>query len=161
MKAVKWITLILVAGYGAWTLFQWNWYLKIVPAEIGTTYPVYIGSQSDFREGCGVAIFRLDRATTLKIQAEGLRFLASARHSRGSEDHYHTFEEWQPTPHPGDVEDDQSILTHGLVCSGAWSYLSTPLEDAVRVPGSFYVFGPEKVIVVIPSERVAVLAWNG
>jgi hypothetical protein len=80
MKAVKWIAVALVAGYGVWTAFQWNWYLKIVPGEIGTTYPVYIGSQSDFREGCGVAIFRLDRATTQRINAEGIGFLANARH---------------------------------------------------------------------------------
>lgn len=161
MKAVKWIAVVLVAGYGIWTAFQWNWYLKIVPEEIGTIYPVYIGSRSDLREGCGVAIFRLDRATTRRINAEGLEFLDNARHSRAWKDHYHTFDEWRPTPHPGDVEDDQSILTYQLACSGAWSYLSDPLEHSVRIPGSFYAFGPEKVIVIIPSERVAVLGWNG
>jgi hypothetical protein len=45
----------------------------------------------------------------------------AARHSRKRSDAYHTFEEWKPTPHPGDVEDDQSILTYGLMCSNARS----------------------------------------
>lgn len=161
MKTVKWISISLVSVYGVLTLFQWNWYLGIVPRPIGTTYPVYIGSQSGLREGCGAAIFRLDRSTTQRIEEEGLSFLNSAKQSRKWADEYRTFGDWKPTPHPGDVEDDQSIVTLGLSCSGAWSYITEPLEHAVRMPGAYYVFGPEKVLVVIPSERVAVLTWNG
>jgi hypothetical protein len=161
MGVFKGIAIALLAIYSAWSLFEWDWYLGIVPSRIGTTYPIHISGDSGFREGCGAAVFRLDEATTLKVEVEGVRFLNTARQSRKSKDAYHTFEEWKPTPHPGDVTDDQSILTYGLMCSGAWHSLSQRLEDAVRAPGSFYAFGPEKVIVVIPSLRMAVLSWYG
>lgn len=161
MNILKSVVVTLLSIYCAWSLFEWNWYLNILPAGIGTSYPIHIDGQSDFREGCGVAVFRLDRGTTQRIQAEGIEFLNTARHSRKRSDAYHAFEEWKPTPHPGDIEDDQSILTYGLMCSNARSSLANKLEKAVRAPGSFYAFGPEKVIVVLPSERLAVLSWYG
>lgn len=161
MKAVKWIALPLLAIYGAWSLFEWHWYLGIIPQRVGTSYPIHISGQSDLREGCGVAVFRLDRTTVRKIEAEGVRFLNTARQSRKSKDAYHTFEEWKPTPRPSDVDNDKSLLSYGLMCSSAGPSLSRQLDEAVRAPGSFYAFGPEKVLVVIPSRRIVVLSWYG
>jgi hypothetical protein len=161
MRVLKWIAAALVALYCAAGLFEWYWYLSMLPARIGTSYPIHISGQSDFREGCGIAVFRLDRATTQRIQAQGIGFLNTARQSRKWQDAYHTLQEWKPTPHPRDRESDKTILTYGLACSDASSSLSSRLDHAVRAPGSFYAFGPEKVIVVLPSQRLVVLSWFG
>jgi hypothetical protein len=162
MKGLKWIALLLFAAYGAWRLFEWHWYLGIIPDELGTRYAMHIGSESGFMKGCGLAVFRLDRSTTRRIETQGVQFLNQfARQSRKRQDAYHTFQEWHSTPRPSDITDDQTLLDPGLHCSGASKSLYRQLEQAVRAPGSFYAFGPEKVLVVIPSQQVVVLSWYG
>ncbi|MEH6420092.1 hypothetical protein [Pseudomonas sp. CGJS7] len=134
---------------------------SVIPEPLGISHPILIEGESGFREGCGVAIFRMDRSTARAIEQQGLRFFDDVRHSRGFDDPYHTFEPWRPTPNPSDVIDDQSLLSLGLTCADADKTLTDELETAVREPGNFFANGPEKVLVVFPKKRLIVLAYFG
>ncbi|UJB17331.1 MULTISPECIES: hypothetical protein [Lysobacter] len=155
------IACVLLSLYITWCLWEAWWMAGVIPEPIGISYPTFIEGESDLREGCGVAIFRLDRASADAITKQGLRYFDNARYSRKSHDHYHTFEPWRPTPHAPDLNDDQSLLSLGLYCAHADMALSEELEQAVREPGNFYTNGPEKVLVIFPKKRLIVLAYFG
>lgn len=52
----------IIAGVLALLLIGYLWiesfYMRIIPAEIGISYPLARGGVSDFREGCGAAVLR-------------------------------------------------------------------------------------------------------
>jgi len=39
--------------------YQYHWYAKAIPAEIGITYAVSSDDETGFREGCGTTVFKL------------------------------------------------------------------------------------------------------
>lgn len=138
-----------------------SFYMRIIPAEIGISYPLARGGDSDFREGCGAAVYRLDQETSRGIAQRGLEFFPATSHSRKSGDLYHTFDAWRPTPDAALIDDDQTLLSPGLECAGLDTQLKEQIETASRTTGSFYTHGPEKVLIVIPELRLIVLAYNG
>ena len=142
---------ILVAGF----------YLRVLPAEDGVSRAIDRGGESDLFSGCGAAVYRLDSRTSDAIARKGAAFFTGVRHSRKSSDAYHTFGRWQPTPDARFVHDDQTLLSPGLECADLDPGLQQIITDATRQPGSYYAYGPEKTLLVVPSLRLVVLAWNG
>lgn len=152
---------LVVSLYGLWCVIEFNWFVGIVPANLKVSYPMHISGESGFREGCGIAVFRIERETAKRIETDGVRFLNTGLQSRNHLDTYHTFETWRPTPDPDFVGDDKTMLSYGLACSSASSDLWRLLEEAARESGSYYARGPEKVLLVMPKERIVVLAYFG
>ena len=136
-------------------------YLRIIPSEIGISYPVARGDTWSFREGCGAAVYRMDSATVKALGETGIEFFSSVRHSRKSADPYYTFGPWRPTPQAEFVGDDQTLLSPGLECAELGRSLQEQIEQVSREPGSYYTYGQEKVILVSPKLRLVVLSYNG
>ena len=142
-------------------LWTESFHMRIIPAEIGISYPLARGGVSDLREGCGAAVYRIDKDTTNGITQRGLKYFPATSHSRKAADPYHTFEAWRPTPDAAFVHDDQTLLSPGLECAALDMHLKEQIEKASRTTGAFYTHGPEKLIIVIPELRLVVLAYNG
>lgn len=136
-------------------------YLRIIPAEIGISYPVARGGMWDLREGCGAAVYRIDTATTQALIRNGINYLPGTSHSRKSNDPYHTFSPWLPTPQAKFIDDDQTLLSPGLECAELDQHLQDQIERAARRPGAYYAYGPEKAVLIIPELRLVVLSYNG
>ncbi|MGO1068148.1 hypothetical protein [Lysobacter sp. CA199] len=152
---------LMLSLYITFCLWEAWWMAGVIPEPLGISHPVFIDGISDWREGCGIAVFRMDRRTARAISNQGLSFFRNVRHSRKAHDPCHTFEAWQPTPHVPDLTDDQSLLSLGLTCADADPALAEELEEAVRAPGNFHANGPEKVLVVFPEKRLIVLSYYG
>ena len=155
------ILCIPLALFFGWKFFESWWFLRIVPANIGVSYPITISGITGFREGCGIAVFRIDSSTARKISADGISFFTRSMHSSKSADPYHTFSPWQRTPDARFAGDDQTILSPGVVCAEIDLELQQQLEAASRRPGSYYSYGQEKVLLVMPQQRLVVLSYNG
>lgn len=155
----------IIAGVLALLLIGYLWiesfYMRIIPAEIGISYPLARGGASDFREGCGAAVYRIDHDTAEGISQRGLNYFPAGSHSRKADDPYHRFVAWRPTPDAAFVHDDQTLLSPGLECAELDMHLKEKIEAASRTKGAFYTHGPEKVILVVPELRLVVLAYNG
>ncbi len=159
----KTIVVILLSPFFAYEAFQYYWYALVLPPQIQITYPVSIGDESHFREGCGVAVFKVSDKTIEAIQKDGLKFFDGATQGRGypkpSEPlyGYHTYETWKETPVP-----------FGWVSEGTWFMCSVIRPDvareivkAAKLPGSFYTIKPEGQLLVIPSLGYVVFSYYG
>lgn len=142
-------------------LWTESFYMRIIPAEIGISYPLARGGVSGFREGCGAAVYRIDPGTAQGIAQHGLNYFPATSHSRKSANPYHTFDAWRPTPDAALINDDQTLLSPGLECAELDMHLQEQIETASRTTGSFYTQGPEKVLIVIPELQLVVLSYNG
>jgi hypothetical protein len=161
----KTIVVILLLPFFGYEAFQYYWYSLVLPSQIQITYPVSIGDESGFREGCGVAVFKVSDKTIEAIQKEGLKFFDAATQGRGypkpseplSFSDYHTYDTWKETPVPP-----------SWVSEGSWFRCSVIRDDvareiikAAKLPGSFYTTQPEGQLLVIPSLGYVVFSYYG
>lgn len=157
------VVLAFLFAWAGWRVFEYRWYAGIIPAHLGISHPIAIAGQSSIREGCGAAIFRMDEATATKIAEQGKHYLARSMVSRSHQDSYHTFFGWQETPVKtvGPPRAEGSSLSPGLYCASVDAELESTILRAVRVPGAYYTLGPEKFLLVDPTERLIVLSYDG
>ena len=167
----KTIVVILLAPYLAYEVFQYYWYAAVLPSQFKITYPVSIGDEWGFREGCGVAVFKISDETIEDIQKNGLNFFDGATQARGltkpkeslsssvrlSDYSYHTFKTWQETPVPPDWLNEGSWF----MCSVIRDDVAREIVKAAKLPGSFYTTMHEGELVVIPSLGYIVLSFYG
>ena len=169
----KSIVVILLAPFLAYEVFQYCWYAAVLPSQIKITYPVSIGDESGFREGCGVAVFKVSDETIEDIQKNGLKFFDGATQGRGfpkpkeplsfsdhkklSDYSYHTYETWKETPVPPNWVSEGSWF----MCSVIRHDVAREIIKAAKLPGSFYTTKREGELVVIPSLGYIVFSYNG
>lgn len=169
----KTIVVILLSPFLAYEIFQYYWYAAVLPSQIKVTYPVSIGDESGFREGCGVAVFKVSDETIEAIQNGGLKFFDGATQGRGypkpkeplsfsdhrklSDYYYHTYENWKETPVP------QSWVSEGswFMCSVIRREVARKIVIAAQKSGSFYTTKPEGQLIVIPSLGYVVFSYYG
>lgn len=106
-------------------------------------------------------MYGIDQDTAEGISQRGINYFPASSHSRKAADPYHRFDAWRPTPDAAFVHDDQTLLSPGLECAQLDVHLKEQIETASRTTDSFYTYGPEKVLIVIPQLRLVVLAYNG
>lgn len=151
-----------VAGWLGASVWISNFYWNALPEQLG--WGGLVSEQTSgfaFMEACGGVVYPLDRATTAQVRARGLAFLddgAVGRAYVGSrQETYYTWREWRPTPVPP-----------GLTSDGWWPGLSCmDRATARRVwaaatrPGAYWVERSESLLIIIPSEGVAVMTFFG
>jgi hypothetical protein len=156
------ITLVAI-GYTSWRLFESRWYVGILPASLEVSETVIVSGNSDPREGCGVAIFRLNQDTLKEIQTKGLVALESARQARKDNSSYHSFSTWTETPHQltGDGLTLKDRWLNGIVCANLRAELQDVIDRALGVRGSYYATDAEGGLIVIPGENLLVYSYEG
>ena len=136
-------------------------YIGIVPPEIGISYPIARGEMGFIRESCGAAVYRIDSKTSLAMSKSGINYLPKVSQARWFTDRYYTFGPWLPTPQKELIGDDNTILGPGLGCANIDNDLREQIEQASRVTGSYYAYGDEQVLLIIPALRIVVLSYDG
>lgn len=152
-----------VTPFSAYKVLQYYWYAQAVPAEIQIAYPVAVGDQSDFREGCGVAVYKLTATSLEGIKKNGLRFFENAIHGRGyvnpsdNDYHYYTYQPWRKTPVPTEWTNQGSWF----MCSVVSGRLEEEIIVASKQHGAYYTVKAEGELLVIPSLGYVVFSYNG
>lgn len=151
-------------GYVAWRVWETAWYEGLIPAEIEISGTVLIDGQSGFREGCGVAIFKLKDPMVARIRSSGLTVLTEAHEARSQPgNQYFRFGVWKETPYvfAGDGLTLADRWLTGMGCASMDQELRQSIEQAMNMRGSFYSASSESGLLVIPQLGLVVLAYDG
>jgi hypothetical protein len=149
--------LLIFSPYIAYKLFQYHCYVSAIPSAIEVTWPVSMGEDSGFREGCGTAVFRLSGRTLVNIAQSRLHYFDGVTQARGHQDSYHTYKPWQETPIPATWQDHEGWL----LCPFMDDDLLRQIYQAAKEKGAYYTTKPEAELVVIPSLKIAVFSFFG
>jgi hypothetical protein len=148
----------LLCLYLVFKLFERSHFIDVLPAAIEPAGVVLISGQSGFREGCGVAVFRLSGATRSALKNSGLVALSEANQARGHADDYHHYEPWQNTPVlAGEISEGWPPLS----CADADEELERRILLAMQSHGSFYTRKDEALLLVLPAEGLIVFGYFG
>lgn len=147
----------------AYKAFQYHWYAQVLPAEIEIAYPVAVGEESGFREGCSVAVYKLSADSLEAIQKKGLTFFDGATQARGYSNsadrnyHFYTYKPWKETPIPAGWTSEGSWF----MCSVIGSQLEREIIAAAKQGGAYYTVKQEAQLLVIPSLGYVVFSSYG
>lgn len=148
-------TIAVVGSYFSFKAYERDWYRQKIPPEILTGDAVLIDGESGFREGCGVAIFKLADETKSKIAAHGMIALDSeSSHGQSA---------WTQTPYiiTGDGLTLEDRWMAGTGCARMDVELSKTLSDALVKPGAFVKKLHESAVIVIPTAGIVALVYVG
>lgn len=148
----------LLCLYLTFKLFERAHFIDALPAAIEPAGVVLISGESGFREGCGVAVFRLSGDSRDALAANGLAALAGAQQARGYTDAYYSYAAWQGTPVP------EAYSSEGwppLSCAAASDELERRILLAMQRPGGFYTHKHEALLLVLPEEGLIVFGYFG
>lgn len=164
LRVVSSITLVFaIAGYLAFLRWECQWYMGLIPASIEISEAVTIGGESGFREGCGVAVFKLSSSAQKQIQTEGLAVLAAARQARSHSDSSKAYSQWKETPYIN-TGDGLTLVDRwqlGMGCARLSNELNQSIVKAMNTSGSFFATTHEAGLVVIPSLGLVVFSHYG
>lgn len=144
---------------GSLFVYEDYWHRKAIPENIGLSYRISIGTDSDFMfSGCGVAVYRLDSATYEQILEHGLAFFVSSTRARGHISDYYKYSEWKETPrHDWRRYEDWSYQFH---CGNLSENLYKKILKYGKSQKSYYALRSESALMVIPEERLVVFTFN-
>lgn len=166
-RFIRLVLLALVTGsvyaYVAFRSSERSWYEGLLPRGLNVEAMVALGTQGGFREGCGAVVFKLDSATTGAVRRDGLAALSIARQARAESDPYFSYDEWNQTPYveTGDGLTLKDRWLNGLSCAALDPNLAKIISRALDSEGSFYSRGRESGLVVLPTEGLIVLSFEG
>jgi len=121
-----------------------------IPPQFELAGTVFNDEVSGWREGCGVAVFRLSDTTLARNRQGGLAGLQAARLGRDGRE-YHRYAPWAATPGGTDER-----LFRGASCASAYDDLLEQAQRAAAAGGAFFTTGSEHDLVVVPSLGVIV-----
>lgn len=141
-------------------------YTNALPEEIRTTRADTRGSDAIvfFRKACGGVIFDLTDETISAIEQRRLSFFLNARQGRGypigdRKAYYYSYAEWQETPVPEGWVGSEGIFSLSVQCMENRRALDKAISEALKLPGSYFTTKRAAELVVIPSLKIAVLAY--
>lgn len=137
--------------------FEREHFRQALPAQIEPAGLILVDGMSGFREGCGVAVWRLSEATADGLQ-QGLGYLQSARQARGYAEPYYRYGPWQATPLSAAQSMDGWLP---LGCADAPEALQEQIMRGAQGVQGYYSEKREGVLLVLPMERLIVFAYNG
>ncbi len=163
IRLTRWaLAAALVLG-GPWAAFealQRQAYRDALPPVLGQGTLLWHQTQSGFREGCGVAIYRLDDAALQALRGPGAAdWLARARQGRDGRP-YHAYAPWRETPAPPEGAGAPALL-RGWPCTPDAPPELAAVSVALARPGSHYTTGPEHDLVVVPALGLLVFSYFG
>ena len=149
---------LLLVLYLLFKGFEREHFRQALPARIEPAGVILIDGMIGFREGCGVAVWRLSEATAAGLQ-QGLGYLLSARQARGYAEPYYRYGPWRATPLAAAQGMDGGWLSLG--CADAPAALQEQILRGAQDVHGYYSEKDEAVLLVLPAERLIVFAYNG
>lgn len=149
---------MLLLPFIAIEAFQYYFFAKVIPQNIGINYPVSINDEGGFREGCGTVVFKVSDSTLETIKKDGLKFFSGATQGRGHLGNpYYRYTEWKETPVPPSWTSEGSWM----LCSGLSNSEHSKIVSAAKRGGAYYTMKPEGQLVLIPSLGYVVFSFFG
>lgn len=135
--------------------WQVDGYRDAIPPQFELAGTVFHDEVSGWREGCGVAVFRLSDTSLARIRQGGLAGLQAARLGRDGQA-YHQYAPWAATP--GGADDR---LFRGTGCADASDDVLEQAQRTAAAGGAFFTTAREQDLVVVPSLGVIVFSFDG
>jgi hypothetical protein len=152
------LVLIVIFPYVGYKTLLYFRYKAILPSAIEVTYPISVGEEGVFREGCSIAIYKLSDSTLDGIKKNGVSFFDGVTQARGHSDYYHKYAEWKETPIPPNWTSEGSWF----ICSNlADKKILADIVKASKLSGAFYTTMHEGELVVVPSLKLVVFSSFG
>lgn len=152
------LAMAALSPFVAYKAFQYYWFSKVLPPQIGITYPISINEESGFLEGCGTAAFKVSDETLEEIKRDGLKFFTEATHGRGhANESYYKYEEWKETPVPSSWTNEGSWM----LCSSLSNETHAKIVAAAKQKGAYYTTKHEGQLILIPSLGYVVFTFFG
>lgn len=152
-----WLALVVVAPMQGCDRYQVRLYKEAIPAKLQLADLIYHDEQSDLREGCGEAVFRLSGESLASIKRQGLAYFNDANLGRDGA-RYHQYAAWQ-TLAPQQPRQDR--LLRGAHCIDDPPAMWDDIQKAVAQGEGFFTTGHEQDLIVIPKLGVIVFSHNG
>jgi hypothetical protein len=136
-------------GYLAVSEQQRKHFEGAVPAALELTDAVFIHEELT---SCGVAIFRLSKATIARINSDGKSLLEGATKARVPHEYpgewYSTYQNWKPTPVPASWSSEGTWI----ICFYDHEVVRN-ITAAGKAPGSYYTAndGGRAKLILVPS----------
>ena len=159
----------VVAALSTWVVWEHHksaFYTKALPDKIKTYRVNTQGSDAVvlLRKACGGVIFDLTDETLSAIGQQGLSFFQNARQGRGypatdRNAYYYSYAEWQDTPVPQGWVGPEGFFSLSLQCMNNPRETDKAISEALKLPGSYFTTKRSGELVVIPSLKMAILAY--
>lgn len=157
-KAYLFLVMAALSPFIAYKAFQYYWFSKVLPPQIGITYPISINDEGGFLEGCGTVAFKVSDETLEAIKRDGLRFFSGATQGRGHpNDPYYKYEDWKETPVPSSWTNEGSWM----LCSGLSNETHAKIVAAAKQKGAYYTSKHEGQLILAPSLGYVVFTFFG
>ncbi len=152
-----WLALVVAAPMQGCDYYQVRLYKEAIPAKLQLADLIYHDEQSDLREGCGEAVFRLSDESLASIKRQGLAYFNDATLGRDGA-RYHQYAAWQTLAHQ---QTPQDRLLRGAHCIEDLPAMWDDIQRAVAQGEGFFTTGQEQDLIVIPKLGVIVFSHNG
>lgn len=153
------IAIVVIAPMKGCEFMQVELYKDSIPLQLELDHLVYHDEESDLRESCGVAVFKLSEKTLSQVNEQSLAFLATATLGRDG-DNYHQYDAWRATPEPG-ISMRESKLLRGGHCIDNPPAIWGEIEKATYEGSAYFTTGSEQDLVIVPRLGVIVFSHNG
>jgi hypothetical protein len=166
VRILSWFVTCLLLSCAAYLSFQhWesNWYRGLIPSEVDVSDALLIDGESGFREGCGVAIFKLTPQMRERLKVQGLAAFEGPLDPQANVHHPSDMHPWAKTPYveTGDGMTLEDTWQAGLSCADKKPDLLRSIKIALRQPGSFVKKLHEAAVIVVPVSGIAALVYFG
>ena len=151
--------ILIIISVISWNYFQVNVYKNAIPEKIEIESVIFHDGISDFREGCGMAIFKISKKSISDMQKGGLAYFENATIGRNGDD-YNAYKKWKRTLF---IDRDNDRIFRGVHCvkESDLPLVWRQIEKEAIGNGSFFTTGSEQDLLVIPNLGVIVFSFNG
>jgi hypothetical protein len=147
---------LAASPYIAYKSFEFFSFVSAIPSAIEVSYPISIEDNFGFREGCGVAVFKMSNKTISSIEKNGINFFSEAKQARGHIDsYYYKYGPWERIW--SELDSELPLFS----CSSVGNGLKNEILSAIEKNGAYYTTKQEAVLVVIPSLGYVIFSYNG
>ena len=151
--------ILIIISVISWNYFQVNVYKNAIPEKIEIESVIFHDGISDFREGCGMAIFKISKKSISDMQKGGLAYFENATIGRNGDD-YNSYKKWKRTLF---IDSHNDRIFRGVHCvkESDLPLVWRQIEKEAIGNGSFFTTGSEQDLLVIPNLGVIVFSFNG
>jgi hypothetical protein len=160
------IIVIVAASYGAFKIREHKFEMDFVPSDLEVTGILYSNEKNwgsvllplPGDNETGIFLYDLPDAIANRIADEGLNFFHHPENVERRVGMQRTYSEWYETPMGKKISDCLNQYGFGIEIDPTIEAL---VDDAISKPGSFYSYGRNGLVIVIPRVKRAVFAYAG
>jgi hypothetical protein len=160
------MAVVVGLGYGAFKFAEHRSRMNLMPADLEVTGIVYSEEENwgsvllplPGDNETGFLMYTLSDATANTIAIEGLDFFRRSENIDRRIGMQRTFTVWNETPMGNTISSYLNQFGFGIEIDPS---VKATVDDAISKPGSFFCYGRNGLLIVIPQAKRAIFAYAG